>query len=460
MSSSSAGTKRSATPDDPQEDQKMPRLRLRRSAATKASALISEVTRSETKPEPINLPTGDLLAEALAPIKDDEQDEWKAWVEIESEPAFFNGLLRDLGVQDVKIQEMFSVDEVDFLPKPVLGFVFLCKYAGENEDAQTEVPKDLWFANQTMANGCATVALLNILMNSPDVQLGEKLNQFKADTRDLTSVLRGYRLDSDNELRTKHNAFARRIELLNADLLLSNEYEDCKGVPESEDKPPKGRGNRKLKPKKRPVRKKPRHDEDACHYKAFVPLGGQVWILDGLEYNPVSLGEASDETWISLAMEEIVKKIEVAGEMVNILAVCQSPVVALRKELAVNIKALSASRAAMTDEVRPDEAEDRFYLEGIDEAQLAKYGVTWAMLDRAEPDLSQLTDQVSADLIRQLESEQGRIRSEYMQEMEMVRQDEERCAGRKKTFTPAANLWVKKLAEQGVLERLLDESNA
>ncbi|ROW07190.1 hypothetical protein VMCG_03713 [Cytospora schulzeri] len=457
MPSSSAGSKRSASPDDLQE---IPRTRPRRSAATKASTLITEATRSENKPEPINMPTGDLLAEALAPIREDEQDEWKAWVEIESEPAFFNGLLRDLGVQDVKIQEMFSVDEVDFLPKPVLGFVFLCKYAGENEEAQAEAPKDLWFANQTMANGCATVALLNILMNSPDVQLGGKLDQFKAATQDLPSVLRGYRLDSDKELRTKHNAFARRIELLNADLLLSNEYDDCKGVPETEDKPVKGRGNRKVKTKKRTVRKKPRRDEDACHYKAFVPLGGQVWILDGLEYNPVSLGEASEETWISLAMEEIVKKIEVAGEMVNILAVCQSPVVALRKELVVNIKTLSAARADVPDDAKPDKAEGCFYLDDMDEAQLAKYGVTWAMLDEAKPESEGLTDQVSPDLIRRLEAEQARIRSEYRQEMEMVRQDEERCTGRKKTFTPAANLWLRKLAEQGVLERLLDESNA
>lgn len=317
-----------------------------------------------------------------------------------------------------------------------------------------------------MVNGCATVALLNILMNSPGVQLGEKLHQFRAATRDLPPVLRGYRLDSDDELRTKHNAYARRIELLNADLLLSNEHDDCRGVPEGEDsKPPRGRGSRKPKLKKRPARKKPRHDEDACHYKAFVPLGGQVWILDGLEYNPVSLGAASEETWIPLAMDEIVRKIEVAGEMVNILAVCQSPVVALRKELAVNIKTLSAARAAAAvvppDGAAPDRHPDGcFYLEGLEEARLARYGVTWAMLDGAEPDASRLAGQAGPDLIRHLEAEQARIRSEYNQEMEMVRQGEERCSARKKTFSPAANLWVRKLAEQGVLERLLDESNS
>lgn len=65
----------------------MAQSRPRRGAATKASALISEFARSESKTDPINLPSGDLLVEALAPIKEDEQDDWKGWVEIESEPV-------------------------------------------------------------------------------------------------------------------------------------------------------------------------------------------------------------------------------------------------------------------------------------------------------------------------------------------------------------------------------------
>ena len=96
-SSSSAGTKRSATPDDLQKKEsktpKKPRIQLRRHAATKASALINEAALSQALPEPTNVPTGDLLAEALTPIKEDEQDEWKAWVEIESEPVGHDTLL-------------------------------------------------------------------------------------------------------------------------------------------------------------------------------------------------------------------------------------------------------------------------------------------------------------------------------------------------------------------------------
>lgn len=354
--------------------------------------------------------------------------------------------------------ELFSVDEVDFLPQPVLGFVLLCKYAGEDDEGTEEVPESLWFANQTMANGCATVALLNIVMNSPDVQLGEKLSEFKRTTQELTSFLRGYRLESDAGMRTIHNAYARRLELLNADLLLSNEYDECKGVPKSEE-PPKNRGKRKPKAQKRPKKKKA---DDACHYKAFVPLDGKVWILDGLEWNPVCLGEAPADAWIPLAIEELVKKLSIAGDLSSILAISQSPTVALRRELAVNIKTLSAARAAVPDDARPEPSEGRFYLENVNEAQLRHYGVSWAVLDETEPDEP---PPASADgfsqlkLVRDLENEQARIQSEYNQEMGLIHEVEESCTGRKKNYMPLANKWVEKLAKLGVLERLLEESN-
>ncbi|KAJ0115864.1 hypothetical protein J7T55_004033 [Diaporthe amygdali] len=444
---------------DTQPEQK--RTRPQRGAATKASTVISEAARSESTLEHnLSIPPEDLLRDALAPIRDVEQNEWKAWVEIESDPAFFNGLLLDLGAQDLRVTELFSVDEVDFLPQPVLGFVLLCKYAEEDDEDTEEAPKSLWFANQTMANGCATVALLNILMNSPEVQLGEKLSEFKKTTQDLPSFQRGYRLESDASMRTIHNAYARRLELLNADLLLSNEYEECKGVPMAES-PPKNRGKRKTKAQKRPNPKKKRHEE-SCHYKAFVPLDGKVWVLDGLEWNPVCLGEASAETWIPLAIEELVKKLSVAGDLSSILAICQSPTVALRKELAVNIKTLSAARAAASDDTKPEPVEGRFYLENVNEAQLRQYGVSWAMLDETEPDESRLAGSdgpSKLELVRRLETEQARIQSEYNQEMHQIHDVEENCTGRKKNYMPLANKWVEKLAKLGVLERLLDESN-
>lgn len=72
-----------------------------------------------------------MLREALRPLEPKEIEEWEGWAELESEPvsyagdmasfwgptrlislqAFFNTILRDLGVEGVKVQELFSVDQ-------------------------------------------------------------------------------------------------------------------------------------------------------------------------------------------------------------------------------------------------------------------------------------------------------------------------------------------------------------
>ncbi|POS76476.1 ubiquitin carboxyl-terminal hydrolase, family 1 [Diaporthe helianthi] len=452
--------------DSVQPDQK--RVRPQRGAATKASNVIAQAARTESSLEhSLSIPPEDLLRATLAPLRETEQNDWKAWVEIESDPAFFNGLLRDLGVQDIKVTELFSVDDVDYLPQPVLGFVLLCKYAHEDDEDTEEAPKSLWFANQTMANGCATVALLNILMNSPGVQLGDKLTDFKKTTQDLPSFQRGYLLESEASMRTIHNAYARRLELLNADLYISNEYDNCNGVPKGDGTPKVGGGGgggskRKNKNQKQPRPKKKKAEDDACHYKAFVPLDGKVWILDGLEWNPVCLGDADADSWIPLAVDGLVKKLDVAGDFASILAICQSPTTSLRRELAVNIKTLSAARAAVPDDAKFEPAEGRFYLETVNEAQLGHYGVSWEMLDETEPDnlkLADAKDPLKLDAVRTLETDQARIQSEYNQEMGLIHQVEESCTGRKKNYMPLANKWVEKLAKLGVLEGLLSESN-
>lgn len=66
--------------------------------------------KRKAAPEVFDLPN-DLLDKALAPMSPTELDEWDAWVELESDPAFFSLILQDLGVKDVKIQELFSLDE-------------------------------------------------------------------------------------------------------------------------------------------------------------------------------------------------------------------------------------------------------------------------------------------------------------------------------------------------------------
>lgn len=330
-----------------------------------------------------------------------------------------------------------------------------------------------------MANGCATLALLNILMNKPSVQLGASLTEFKAATAPLAPFLRGYLLDSNTSLREVHNAHARRLEHLNSDLLVSNEYEDARGMIDSEDdeatqkkKEAQARKRNTTSANKKRARKpaagtsskkKRRVDDDACHYKAFVFAESQVWVLDGLSENPISLGPTDESNWVYLALSAIQAKMLDAGDMVNVLAVCQSPTVALRAELLTNIRTLSSLRNALPEAARPAKNPARLYLDDDlnDEATLSKYGTTRASLDEAEPDkavLGNAGDDDAAKIIavlETLETEQARIQGEYTQEMRDVAHEEERCEGRKRDYGQLLHRWVKKIAERGGLQGLV-----
>jgi ubiquitin carboxyl-terminal hydrolase L5 len=81
----------------------------------------SDETRRNLKrkaaPEAFEVPDN-LLDEALAPMQPGELEDWDSWVEIESDPDLFNLILQNLGVEGVKVQELFGgVEEgLGFVP--------------------------------------------------------------------------------------------------------------------------------------------------------------------------------------------------------------------------------------------------------------------------------------------------------------------------------------------------------
>jgi ubiquitin carboxyl-terminal hydrolase L5 len=101
---------------------------------------------------------------------------WPGWVEMESEPAFFNVMLKDMGVRGVKVNEVWSLDDNDMamLPQPVHALIFLFRYqATDKTKLETECPKQVWYAEQVPDFACATFALLNIVNNIPGLELGQ-----------------------------------------------------------------------------------------------------------------------------------------------------------------------------------------------------------------------------------------------------------------------------------------------
>src|SRR5271169_1050543 len=72
--------------------------------------------------------------------------------------------------------------------RPVYGLIFLFQWKQEANEEEVEIscPEDLWFANQVIDNSCASLALLNIILNVPNLDIGEHLSHFKDFTCDFS----------------------------------------------------------------------------------------------------------------------------------------------------------------------------------------------------------------------------------------------------------------------------------
>ncbi|KAK5995753.1 Ubiquitin carboxyl-terminal hydrolase 2 [Cladobotryum mycophilum] len=419
---------------------------------------------SEAASQPPNLPDN-LLEEALKPLTSEDIEEWDGWIELESEPAFFNIILRDLGVKDVKAQEIFTIDQtsLDILPKPVFGLIFLFQYApGRDEGGGEEETGSLWFANQTTNNACATVALLNIVMNANGVELGHKLREFRESTKDLSTTLRGHQLSKNSFIRAIHNSFTRRMDHLNADLALENEATDAKSTIKRR-APKKGI--------KSNARKKKKVDDDyGYHFIAYIPADGFVWELDGLRSKPHKLGPIDPEdSWTSIARPQIEARMlqyEESQLSFNLLALCQSPLALHSRGIAQALAAVRYMRNHMRDS--PGFAnlvsnEDPV-LDIKNSQQLSEFNLNRSHIEDAEiPDslkhrIARLEIGDAYDLYQQLVVDVKATIGEFRAELIALAEDEQRVKGRKKDYGQALHKWVQKLAEKGVLEEVIESS--
>ncbi|EPE03369.1 ubiquitin carboxyl-terminal hydrolase [Ophiostoma piceae UAMH 11346] len=323
-------TKMSPSQDNPEVAQRPRRAAANKGAAATAAiaagdAIVGGPSASHTANGGPGSDDDDVYKRLFAPTTDKEIQEWQGWCDIESEPDFFNFILHELGVRNATVQEVYGIDEETLcnLENP-LGLIFLYKYVEEDDSDEREgCPSSLWFANQTTDNACGTVAMLNIAMNydslrtgddkdQKKLELGEHLTQFKAATRDLHPALRGHMLSSDAYIRSKHNSFARRLDMLASDSKLRANWQE--------------KMSDMKKARKTVNKNKAKFDEDdaAFHFIAYVPVGDDVWELNGMQEWPLKLRKSeqskqssrsdtarhSTAHWTSRASERIAARMQ------------------------------------------------------------------------------------------------------------------------------------------------------
>ncbi|GES65578.1 ubiquitin carboxyl-terminal hydrolase [Aspergillus terreus] len=385
------------------------------------------------------------------PATPQEKAQWNGFCELESEPALFNVMLREFGVKGVKVQEVVSLDDemMALLNKPVYGLIFLFRWREDDPEKQeASCPEGIWFANQTASNACASVALLNIVNNIEEIELGEHLQHFKDFTMKFTPALRGDAISNFDFVKQVHNSFARKMDILNSDLQLKQETAS--------------RGSRKGK------NNHSEQDSDAAfHFIAFVPARGKVWKFDGLERQPQALGPCTpDDDWLELVRPNIITRMAEYEEgqiQFSILSLARDPLPDLVKKLATNVKSLELLNQRIDSEREP--GSDLGLAEPLLENTLlgpdASYGLKRDQIDQATvaPEEVETYQKCSVEEAiqgrKQLALAQTSLRMSIREEQQSHQADEDYAAGRRYDYGPAVRTWVRFLARKRKIEELM-----
>ncbi|KAI4548089.1 hypothetical protein MG293_000419 [Ovis ammon polii] len=222
----------------------------------------------------------------------------KGWLELESNPGLFTLLVEDFSVKGVQVEEIYDLQSK--CQGPVYGFIFLFKWIEERQSCHKvstlvddtsviddDIVNNMFFAHQLIPNSCATHALLTVLLNFSNVDLGPTLSRMKDFTKGFSPESKGYAIGNAPELAKAHNSHAR---------------------PEPCHLPEKQNGLIVV------------WTMEAFHFVSYVPITGWLFELDGLKVYPTDHGPwGEDEEWTDKAWRVIMERIRLAtaGEPYN-----------------------------------------------------------------------------------------------------------------------------------------------
>ena len=287
-------------------------------------------------------------------------------------------LIEEMGVKQVQVEELYSIeDEALQALGPVYGLIFLFKWrCGEKDDRQVEEDcGDVYFASQVINNACATQAILSILMNSQDIDIGPELSNLKSFTMEFPPDLKGLAISNCESIRKAHNSFSRPEAFA------------------SEEKPA-GK------------------EDDVFHFISYVPVNGVLYELDGLKKGPINLGSCSPDTWMQVARPIIQKRIQTYSSSeirFNLLAFIKSPVAECSQQLAVQKARVETIQLKMSHLADPSVP-----LPPTMDSDLPSDGaILQNMLAMAELDISQLTAKLTTEKVKRKKWKDENIRRKH-----------------------------------------------
>ena len=303
--------------------------------------------------------------------------------------------------------------------------------------------------------------------------------------------MRGDAIGNFDVVKHVHNSFARKMDMLNIDLGMKNKFDERnKKKPQQKQATAAKRTSAKSK-LKTPSRKKgqskrrrtatpePSDEEDddtAFHFIAYVPIGGSVWKLDGLDRQPQRLGAIPDDAnWLDVVTPVVQDRIATyaAGQIhFGLLGVVRDPMAEHLGMLGSNVKALRAVERRL-DEVKADWRDDSTngangvaaeaesdVIRGPDE----KLGLTQEAIEKAErPNLLEhrlgTSCMVALTKLREeLVSKQPMLRGQVREEQQSQDDDERRAREARFDYGPLIRAWLEMLAEkEGLMQDLIKD---